>query len=91
MFSANGAECPGSCFREGSRYAEVEGPRRDSGVITPTATGAAGSAYLVLANLESTPPSVMGGGVYDDVIVKTSEGWRFKKRTYLATSQKPAS
>jgi len=56
-------------------------------VITPTVTGAAGSAYLVLTNLETA--SIIGGGTYDDVLVKSAEGWRFKKRTYMATARKP--
>lgn len=59
-------------------------------VITPTSTGATANAYLVLTNLESTPPSIIGGGYYEDVLVKTGEGWRFKKRSYFATIAKAA-
>ena len=59
-------------------------------VITPTATGATGRVYLLLMNLESAPARVTGGGVYDDILVKTSEGWRFKKRSHYGAVAKPA-
>jgi hypothetical protein len=58
--------------------------------INPAPTGATGNAYMILTNLESNPPSISGGGFYEDVIVKTGDGWRFKKRTYIATLPKPA-
>ena len=55
-------------------------------VITPSQEGARGSSYVMLVNLQATPPVVMGGGVYEDVLVKTAEGWRFKRRTYFSQS-----
>ena len=51
-------------------------------VITPSPDGAKGSAYLLIFNITATPPFVEGGGIYDDWIVKTNDGWRFKKRIY---------
>ena len=60
-------------------------------VITPTASGATGRVYLILYNLESNPPRVTGGGVYDDILVKTAEGWRFKKRSHYGAVQQPAA
>jgi hypothetical protein len=51
-------------------------------VINPAPDGARGSSYVILVNLQSAPPAIMGGGYYEDVIVKTPQGWRFKKRTY---------
>jgi hypothetical protein len=60
-------------------------------VITPTATGAIGRSYLLLHNLESNPPRVTGGGIYEDVLVKTAEGWRFKKRSHHGAIQQPAA
>lgn len=62
-------------------------------LIEPSPEGANGSAYVLLVNIgESGQPSgVMGGGIYRDVIVKTSEGWRIKKRAYYpAGSTVPA-
>ena len=52
-------------------------------LIEPSPEGAKGSAYILLMDL-SKNPAITGGGVYEDVIVKTAEGWRFKKRVYFA-------
>lgn len=49
-------------------------------VITPSAEGATGKCYYYLLDIAAKPPQVGGGGTYDDIIVKTSNGWRFKKR-----------
>ena len=53
-------------------------------VITPTADGAVGKAYVVIVDVgvSGTPNRVSRGGHYDDVYEKTGLGWRFKKRTY---------
>jgi hypothetical protein len=51
-------------------------------IINPTAEGATGSAYVMLVDLARTPV-ISGGGVYEDVFVRTPEGWRFKKRSYF--------
>lgn len=51
--------------------------------IEPSADGASGMAYVALVNFEAgKPPVVTGGGVYNDTLIKTAEGWRFKKRDY---------
>jgi hypothetical protein len=52
-------------------------------VIDPAPGGAKGMAYVFVLTVEAgKPPAFMAGGRYDDVIVKTSEGWRFKQRTF---------
>jgi len=51
-------------------------------VIEPSPEGARGSAYLLIFNITATPPFVESGGLYDDWLVKTPEGWKFKKRIY---------
>jgi uncharacterized protein (TIGR02246 family) len=53
-------------------------------VITPTADGAVGRAYVVMLDIGivGKTNAVNHGGRYDDVYEKTSVGWRFKKRTY---------
>lgn len=51
-------------------------------VITPTAGGATGKAYVVMLDLAKRPHSVTDGGYYDDVYEKTGLGWRFKTRTF---------
>ncbi len=54
-------------------------------VITPTAGGATGKAYVVVLDvgIVGTPNGVNHGGHYDDVYEKTPVGWRFRKRTYF--------
>ena len=49
-------------------------------IITPTSEGASGSCYLLTMNVSVRPPVLNSAGVYADTMVKTSEGWRFKKR-----------
>jgi len=48
--------------------------------ITPTATGANGSVYLIVYDTKSVPPKVEETAIYDDTLVKTPQGWKFKKR-----------
>jgi hypothetical protein len=52
-------------------------------VITPTPDGATGRVYLVELWGGTDPSHVLRAGGYDDVYVKTSEGWRFKTRTHV--------
>jgi hypothetical protein len=53
-------------------------------VITPSADGAIGRAYVVMLDvgIVGKPNAVNHGGHYEDEYQKTSAGWRFKKRTY---------
>jgi hypothetical protein len=50
--------------------------------ITPTADGATGRIYLVQLGMEG-PGSVARHGGYEDVYVRTAEGWRIKARTHV--------
>ncbi len=50
-------------------------------VITPSADGATGNAYLVELGGRG-PGSIERLGNYEDVYVKTPNGWRFKSRTH---------
>jgi hypothetical protein len=68
----------------GGPYADVYEPtaqgrrfRSANVVITPTAEGAKGTAYLL-----------PGDGYYEDVYVKTQAGWRFRSRVYVPAGQK---
>lgn len=59
------------------------GPRRHittSIVLTPTADGVRGQAYYFLVDASTKDFTLMQGGQYDDLIVKTAKGWRFKTR-----------
>ena len=51
-------------------------------LLTPTAEGVKGSVYALVFNVTATPPFVDHSGVYDDLLVKTAEGWKFKKRVF---------
>lgn len=49
-------------------------------LITPSATGASGKVYLVLVDFGTKPASIVTSASYSDELVKTPQGWRFKKR-----------
>lgn len=53
-------------------------------IVTPTADGAIGRAYVGIFDPggPDQPPGAGHGGFYDDVYLKTPQGWRFQKRTY---------
>jgi len=50
--------------------------------ITPTLDGAAGRIYLVQLGMNG-PGSVERHGGYEDVYVRTPDGWRIKSRTHV--------
>lgn len=50
--------------------------------ITPAADGATGRVYLVQLGMTG-PGSVARHGGYEDVYVRTAEGWRIKSRTHV--------
>ncbi len=57
-------------------------------VIQPSAGGATGKEYVVLVNFgpDDKPGGDFAsiGGHYEDTYVKTTAGWRFKRREYIA-------
>jgi hypothetical protein len=58
--------------------------------ITPAPEGASGSAYLMLLDVSTRPSTVATTGKYEDTLVKTPQGWRFKKRvTRIDAPPKP--
>lgn len=50
-------------------------------VLTGTAEGADGGVYLALWNVGVRPHAIVSTGIYEDKLVKTKDGWRFKSRT----------
>jgi len=61
-------------------------------VIEPAPGGATGKVYLIAVGLDGEPGKVEAQGRYDDVYVRTPQGWRFKTRTHvLAASQQEVS
>jgi hypothetical protein len=53
-------------------------------IIYPIPEGARGSQYLMALDVSEggKPSSIVHGGRYDDVYVKTPAGWRFKSRQF---------
>ena len=49
-------------------------------VLTPTANGATGRTYYMLLDIAASPPTVASAGHYEDVFVKSADGWRIKQR-----------
>jgi hypothetical protein len=50
-------------------------------VITPTGPNTAkASVYLLLYTARTNPPTFVETAIYDDTLVKTAQGWKFKKR-----------
>ena len=50
-------------------------------VVTPAAEGATGRLYLLQMDIKG-PGTIERHGGYEDVYVKTANGWRFKTRTH---------
>jgi hypothetical protein len=59
--------------------------------ITPTADGADGAVYLLLVNVGQRPPVIASAAKYEDQLVKTPDGWRFKKRVTKGEGSPPAA
>ncbi len=60
-------------------------------LITGTPEGANGSVYLLLVNISVRPPAIATAAKYEDQLVKTAQGWRFKKRVTKAEGPPPAA
>ena len=52
-------------------------------VIDPAPGGASGKVYLIAVGLDGEPGKVEAQGRYEDVYVKTLQGWRFKSRVHV--------
>jgi hypothetical protein len=48
--------------------------------IVPGKDGASASVFLMLLDVSTKPPSIVATGMYNDTLVKTANGWRFKTR-----------
>ena len=53
-------------------------------VIEATADGAKGTVDMLMIGLGGDPNKIQYDGHYEDVYVKTPQGWRFKQRTHYA-------
>jgi ketosteroid isomerase-like protein len=59
-------------------------------VITPSAEGATATVSAILVDLSTRPASIANFVSYNDVLVKTAQGWRFKSRA-VAPQTAPAA
>lgn len=59
--------------------------------ITPTPEGASGTVYLLLIDVGARPPAIAAAAKYEDQLVKTAQGWRFKKRVTKADGPAPGA
>jgi hypothetical protein len=53
-------------------------------IITPTPDGATGTVDMLMIGLGGDPNKIESDGYYEDIYVKTADGWRFKQRTHHA-------
>ena len=53
-------------------------------VITATSEGAKGRAYWILNDVSGSEIKTVASGYYDDIYVKTANGWKIKSRTLTA-------
>lgn len=89
MIRPNGARIEGMAALRADRAERYQGQTGDNGrrhmnashIITATPTGAKGRAYYVLLDVTTRPPAITASGYYDDEFVRTSKGWKIKKRT----------
>ena len=60
-------------------------------VVKPAPEGATGRSYLVTLDgaEDGKPTTMLSGGHYDDVYVKTPQGWRIKSRNYVRSEIGP--
>ena len=59
-------------------------------MILPTPEGASGQVYLVLVDFGTKPATIATSAAYSDELVKTAQGWRFKKRATKGDAAPPA-
>ena len=61
-------------------------------VIEPTSEGAVGKEYLLQLRIGEgeRPNDIFGGGHYEDIYVRTPDGWRFKRRQFTPSEGGPA-
>ena len=53
-------------------------------IIEPSAEGATGTVEMLMIGLDGDPYKIAHDGYYEDVYVKTENGWRFARRTHHA-------
>lgn len=77
---------PGPSFNPGRRGPHYTAHFITNHVIEPTPEGATGKQYLVIIDFDDETGRtnvVQQGGHYEDVYVKSANGWRFKSRQMI--------
>lgn len=59
--------------------------------INGTPEGASGFVYLLLVDVSVRPPAITTAAKYEDQLVKTPQGWRFKKRVTKGEAPPPST
>jgi hypothetical protein len=59
--------------------------------IMGTPEGASGAVYLLLVDVSAKPPVITTAAKYEDQLVKTPVGWRFKNRVTKGEGAPPTS
>jgi hypothetical protein len=100
LFAADGAFVAGEMKIEGRgnlkkfawQHRPGQGPLyvrnfSTNAIIEPSAGGAVGKAYAAVMDLGEggKPSALLGGGHYEDQYVKTADGWRIKRREFVAS------
>jgi len=84
-----GREKLAAMARDGGGRAKLRGYQHivTNVIVDATADGAAGSQYIQVLTVggQGKPPMIDHGGRYEDVYVKTAEGWRIKTRKFVRT------
>ena len=87
--NTKGREALAAMAREGGGRIKFRGYQHlvQNVIIEPTADGATGSQYIQVMTIggKDKPPMLDHGGRYEDVYVKTAEGWRIKSRRVAHT------
>lgn len=86
---SGGVETRGMAALRQVREERYQGQTGDNGrrhlnssfVITPTATGAKGRAYWIVNDVSGAAPKPVVSGYYEDVFMKTADGWKISSRT----------
>jgi hypothetical protein len=60
-------------------------------IIEPSPEGATGKQYAAIINVgeNGEPSAIQLGGHYEDIYVKTGDGWRFKRREFVPSRSGP--
>src|SRR5262245_32034758 len=60
--------------------------------IEPSVEGASGKIFAVVLDIGEggKPSAILNGGHYDDTYARTSNGWRIKRREFIASEDGPA-